>query len=77
MRIAPESISWLQVMADAPEMGVKVTAAGIGISRVTLWRLLTKYQASDRTFRRLSAFSETTATIQFLKRKGLQCILKA
>lgn len=57
-------------------MGIKVTAAQIGIDRVTLWRVLNRGIASQRTLRLIDAFATTATFIKLEKRNNL-CIVTA
>jgi hypothetical protein len=62
MTIDPDTLSIIQSMTDDPKLGSKVTAARIGIGRATLWRMLTRQQASDRIIRRVLRYIETFET---------------
>lgn len=76
MKVEADTVRWLQGIVDDPQLGVKVTAARIGIGRVTLWRILTFHTASARTLRLLAAFTETTETTKQITPRSRLCILK-
>jgi DNA-binding Xre family transcriptional regulator len=75
VKVDPAIVIRIQVTVDDPRNGVKVTAAAIGIGRVTLWRLLTMGKASSMTMRRISRFIETTETPNQKKTRGSLCTL--
>jgi len=75
LKVDARVIAFLQSLVDSPSMGAKVTAARIGIGRVTLWRTIHIGKASSITLRRIAAFTETTETPKQEKIKEVLCIL--
>ena len=74
MQADPVFIARVQVVTDDPRMGVKVTAAQVGIDRVTLWRFLSQGRASRRTMRLLEAFA-TSATFKRIEERKSLCMV--
>lgn len=54
MRVEPETVALLESLSINPRVGVKVTAAKIGITRVTLWSIRTEGVASKITLQRIA-----------------------
>lgn len=54
MRVEPETVALLESLAINPRVGVKVTAAKIGITRVTLWSIRNEGVASKITLQRIA-----------------------
>lgn len=53
MKVDPVTLSLLESLSINPKVGVKVTAAKIGISRVTLWSIRETGMASKTTMKRI------------------------
>lgn len=66
----PVTLSLLESLAINPRVGVKVTAAKIGITRVTLWSIRTQGKASKITMQRIAVALHILVSLNNLNLKS-------